>query len=191
MSKLKQFRERQNLTQEELFQSSGISVRTIQRIEAGIRPKGHTLKALSKALDISAKELLDDDSAIESTPTSDTVSHDIQAEPPVDYSRIKLINLSSVLFVVIPPLNILAPFVLAKVFRQENTLSKQIISLQILYTILAPVLFMLAILLKPGRSFTVLVMVLIVIGNIFLIIRNLSEIDRNQKLRYKLSFSIL
>ncbi|WP_374364877.1 helix-turn-helix domain-containing protein [Cloacibacterium sp.] len=58
MSKLKQIREQQNLTQEELAEKSGISVRTIQRIESGTEPKGHTLKALSKSLEISQNELL-------------------------------------------------------------------------------------------------------------------------------------
>jgi len=35
MSKLKRIREEQHLTQEELSANSGISVRTIQRIESG------------------------------------------------------------------------------------------------------------------------------------------------------------
>jgi transcriptional regulator with XRE-family HTH domain len=48
MSKLKQIREQQNLTQEELAEKSGISVRTIQRIESGTEPKGHTLKHFPK-----------------------------------------------------------------------------------------------------------------------------------------------
>jgi transcriptional regulator with XRE-family HTH domain len=34
MSELKKIREKQNLTQEELAEKSGLSVRTIQRIEA-------------------------------------------------------------------------------------------------------------------------------------------------------------
>ena len=41
-----------NLTQEELSEKSKISVRTIQRIEAGTEPKGHTLRALARALDV-------------------------------------------------------------------------------------------------------------------------------------------
>ena len=45
MSKLKKYRQKLNLTQKELAQSTNISIRTIQRIEAGQQPKGHTLKA--------------------------------------------------------------------------------------------------------------------------------------------------
>lgn len=39
MSKLKQIREQQRLTQEELAEKSGISVRTIQQIESGVSSK--------------------------------------------------------------------------------------------------------------------------------------------------------
>jgi len=46
MSRLLEFREKLNLTQEELSEKSGVSVRTIQRIEAGKEPRGYTLKTL-------------------------------------------------------------------------------------------------------------------------------------------------
>ena len=57
MSKLVEHRDKLNLTQEELSKKSGISVRTIQRIESGIEPKGYTLKALAKSLNIKESEL--------------------------------------------------------------------------------------------------------------------------------------
>ncbi|MGC4129759.1 MAG: helix-turn-helix transcriptional regulator [Bergeyella sp.] len=41
MPQLKLIRKQQHLTQEELSEQSGISVRTIQRIEAGTLRKGH------------------------------------------------------------------------------------------------------------------------------------------------------
>ena len=50
-----------NLTQEELSEKSKISVRTIQRIEAGTEPKGHTLRALAQALDIEEYAARQDD----------------------------------------------------------------------------------------------------------------------------------
>ena len=58
MSRLKAFREQQNLTQEELSKKSGISARTIQRIETGKEPKGHTRRVLAQALEIEENELL-------------------------------------------------------------------------------------------------------------------------------------
>ncbi|MBL4569272.1 MAG: helix-turn-helix transcriptional regulator, partial [Flavobacteriaceae bacterium] len=93
MSKLLYYREKLNLTQEELSNTSGISVRTIQRIEAGTIPKGHTLKVLAAALQIKENQLLK-----KNEPLND-----------LDYTACKLINLSSLLFVFIPPLNILFP----------------------------------------------------------------------------------
>ena len=52
MNKLLKYREKLNLTQQQLSKKSNISVRTNQRIEAGQELKGHTLEALSKALEI-------------------------------------------------------------------------------------------------------------------------------------------
>ncbi|WP_394974852.1 helix-turn-helix domain-containing protein [uncultured Croceitalea sp.] len=50
MSHLLKYREQLNFTQEQLAAKANISVRTIQRIEAGKKLKGHILEAISKAL---------------------------------------------------------------------------------------------------------------------------------------------
>ena len=190
MSKLKRIREQQHLTQEELSANSGISVRTIQRIESGVIPKGHTLKALAKALNLQKNELLADFKAETITEATNTVQDDPLLKP-IDFQKMKLINLSSVMFVMLPPLNIIVPLVLSRLFKQDNIISKQIISLQILWTVLAPIVFILGILLKLGRSFTIVLIAAIVLSNVSLILLNLAEIDRNKKLRFRLKFSIL
>lgn len=189
MSRLKQLREQRNLTQEELSEQSGISVRTIQRIESGTKPKGHTLKTLAVALKIKENELLSFENINEIT--EEKVTEISENETAIEYSKIKLINLSSIVFVVLPPLNILAPILFSYIFKQRNFLTKQIISLQIFWTILAPIVFMIGIFLKLGRSFTIILLISIVLSNIFLILRNSAEIDRNKKLHYKLNFSII
>lgn len=51
-------REEQNLTQTELAEKSGVSLRTVQRIEAGNIPKGFTLKALAGALEVDPEDLV-------------------------------------------------------------------------------------------------------------------------------------
>lgn len=191
MSRLKILREKKNLTQEELSEKSGISVRTIQRIESGITPKGHTLKALSKTLEISEVELTGKTEENRVVEKPEELIDKSQTEMGIDFQKIKLINLSSILFVLLPPLNILVPLLLFYALKQKNHVTRQIISLQIIWTILAPIIFMLGILLKPGRSFTIVILILIVLSNVFLILRNLSEIDRNKRLRYKLNFSII
>lgn len=191
MSKLKIVREQKNLTQEELSEKSGISVRTIQRIESGIAPKGHTLKALSKTLEILETELTDKTEGNRVVEKPEELIVKSQTEIGIDFQKIKLINLSSILFVMLPPLNILVPLLLFYALKQKNHLTRQIISLQIIWTILAPIIFMLGILLKLGRSFTIVILIIIVLSNVFLILRNLSEIDRNKRLRYKLNFNII
>ena len=191
MSKLKQIREQQRLTQEELAEKSGISVRTIQRIESGSVPKGYTLKTLATILQISENELLH----VEEETSEEIINQPIEDlvidSNNIDYQKVKLINLSSVLFIVLPPLNILFPLILSFALKQQNHLTKQIISLQIFWTILAPIVFMLGIFLKLGRSFTIVLLLGIILSNVFLILRNLAEIDRNKRLCYKLKFNII
>lgn len=188
--KLKNIRESQNLTQEELSEKSGISVRTIQRIEAGQEPKGYTLRVLAQTLEISEKELQNTSSETE---ISQSIVHQPNNEKTeeIDFSKVKLINLSSLPFVVLPVLNIVVPVILMYVLKMKYPIIKQIISVQILWTIIAPIVFMIGIFLKLGRQFTLALIVVIILSNIFIIIRNAMEIDRGEKLYYRLNFSFL
>ncbi|MEJ5049773.1 helix-turn-helix domain-containing protein [Chryseobacterium culicis] len=190
MSKLKTLREQKNLTQEELSERSKISVRTIQRIESGTEPKGHTLRALAQTLEIDESLLLKEEVII--FPENNEVTTEVAEEPEtINYSLVKMINLSSLLFVIVPPLNILAPFLLMFFMKQRNTLTKQIVSLQMFWTAMAPIVFMLGIFLKLGKEFTLILMILIVLSNVLMILRNAAEIDRKKKLYFKLKFSML
>jgi len=55
------YRKNHGYSQEELSQFSGISLRTIQRIEKGtVHPRGYTLRALSESLKIELSELKSD-----------------------------------------------------------------------------------------------------------------------------------
>lgn len=191
MSRLKQIREQQNLTQEELSEKSGISARTIQRIEAGTLPKGHTLKMLARSLEIQESDLLANDVTIEPNTVSENDNGARTDIIDTNFSKIKLINLSSILFVVLPPLNILVPLLLSYLFKQKNEITKQIISVQILWTILAPIVFMLGIFLKLGSAFTLVLMITIVLSNIIIILINASGIDQKRKLHIKLNFNII
>jgi transcriptional regulator with XRE-family HTH domain len=192
MSKLKAIREQKNLTQEELSEKSKVSVRTIQRIEAGTEPKGYTLKTLAQALEIEEFALLQD--IPREVPEADEVETKVEEEPipiSVNYSYIKIINLSSLLFTLLPPLNIFVPLLLMFTMKQRNSLVRQIISVQIIWTIMAPIVFMLGIFLKPGPKLTLVLMIIIILSNIFVILRNAAEIDRCKKLYYKLNFNMI
>lgn len=179
MSNLKKIREKHNWTQEELTEKSGISVRTIQRIEAGTEPKGQTLKILSRALGVEENELLERQ----------------VAPKEMNLTLIKFINLSSLPFAVFPPANIILPLLIMFAKKHFNPLTKQIVSLQILWTILSVILFMLTSFMKNwfsfGGRFSLMVMVILVLSNVFIILRNTAEIDRKGKLYFRLSFSII
>jgi len=176
MSELLTYREQANLTQTELSQKSGISVRTIQRIEAGTQPKGHTLKALAKALDIEEASLRKQQSA----------SH--------NFELIKLINLTSLLFF-IPLGNIFVPLGLMRWKKEENSLTRQIVSIQILWTISSVVLTLITPFVKKWMSLSnqsiIVVMMLCILANLFIVIRNAVEIDRNQRLYINLNFNFI
>jgi transcriptional regulator with XRE-family HTH domain len=168
MNQLKSVRERKNLTQEEVAEQSGLSVRTIQRVEAGAALKGYTLKTLAQTLDVNEQTLLGMD-----------------ALPPA----LKWINLSSLLL--LPPLNMLAPWLLARYLKVKHPVVGQLISLQVFWTIMAPIVFFLGIFLKLGNGFTMVLMCGIVLSNVALILWNAYGLDQKGKLSIKLNFNIL
>lgn len=178
MSNLLLYREKLNLTQEELAEKSGISVRTIQRIEAGTQPKGFTLKALSKALEIDSKLLLENYSKQEK----------------LNYSLIKLINLSCLLFV-IPFANIIVPLLIMYQKKQINSFTKQIISIQILWTISVAFLIFISPFIQRlfsiENSLILIVLMLSIVSNLYIIIRNVISLDKQKNLHIKLNFSFL
>lgn len=178
MSKLFEYREKLNYTQDELSEKSGISVRTIQRIEAGANLKGHTLKAIATALDVNPSEL------------NSTTEKDIQ----YNYPLIKLINLSSLLFF-IPFANILTPLLIMHLKKGVNTITKQIVSVQILWTIIFTLSFFITQILQNwlslNKQLTLVVLMVCILSNIYIIIRNVLEIDKNKQLRIKLNYSII
>lgn len=191
MSELKKIRELKNLTQEELAEKSGLSVRTIQRIEAGVQPKGYTLKALALSLGVPETDLripeiqIKKETEIEETPGIP------EKEKSVNFTLVKLINLSSIPLAWFPVANVLPPLLIMLFTKEKSTIVGQIISLQIFLAIISPVVFMIAALFKPGHSVVLTVMILLVLMNMYIILRNAYEIDRKGKLCYKLNFSIL
>lgn len=64
---LKQRRLEKNWSQEQLADISGVSSRTIQRIENGAKPGLETLKALAAGLEVSVADLQEEGSADEAT----------------------------------------------------------------------------------------------------------------------------
>lgn len=127
MPTLKQIREQKNLTQTELAEKSKLSLRTIQRIEAGNTPKGFTLKTLADTLEIEPEKLI--------FPTETTSTE-----------RTKLINLSVLLGLIIPYGGIIFPLILT--YKTTDALNKElgksIVSVQILLAVLLSVLLIIS-----------------------------------------------
>jgi transcriptional regulator with XRE-family HTH domain len=60
-TRLREWRLRRLLTQEELAEKAGVGVTTIVRIEAGQGARISTLRKLAQALDITAEQLMGDE----------------------------------------------------------------------------------------------------------------------------------
>ena len=190
MSALKRIRETKNLTQEELAQKSGLSVRTIQRVEAGMLPKGYTLKALARTLDIPEEDLLNIkivQQEIETVELPGTITENYSA----NLALAKIINLCSIPVAWLPIANFMVPLLIMFFTKEKSRIIKQIISLQIILSIVCPVIFMIVALLKLGSRAVIITMVLLVLSNIYIILRNAYEIDKKGCLYYKLNFSFL
>ena len=179
MSKLLELREKLNLTQEELAKKAKISVRTIQRVESGAEPKGYTLEALSKALGVPKTDLLTKENE------SDRMNKNL----------LKYINLSSILLLVIPFGSIVAPLLVMFWKKEFNTITKKIVSIQILWTVSTFILVFASSFLKNWfslsnqvTSFTILVLIIL---NLSIILRNTLELERSNKLFIDLKFSLL
>jgi transcriptional regulator with XRE-family HTH domain len=179
MSKLLDIRQKLNLTQEDLFERSGISVRTIQRLEAGTIPKGYTLKALAKALSVPEEQLVDQGKVV--------VAEDV--------TSLKWINISALPFVICPPLNVIAPLLLMFAMKHFTPLTKKILTIQIVWSLLAGVLIMMVMILNDvfaiRGQYMILLPVVWLLVNAFIILRNAAAIDKSKSLSIDLKFSLI
>ena len=120
--RLKELRSRKGLSQEQLAENSGLSLRTIQRIENGeTEPRGETLKRLMNALDAAPDDLMDWN-IVE------------------DKGFLTALNLSALGFLFFPLLGILIPLILwiskKDKIKNVNETGKTILNFQITWTIL-------------------------------------------------------
>lgn len=127
-SKVKLLREQKNLTQTELAEKSGLSLRTIQRIESGQSLKGFTLKAIAQTLEIEPENLFS------------------KEEENIQIDRAKHINLSALSGLIIPFGGIIFPAILT--YRTQDSvnreLGKSVIGVQIILAFVISVLLILS-----------------------------------------------
>jgi XRE family transcriptional regulator, regulator of sulfur utilization len=123
---LKAVRHAKSFSQQRLADASGVSIRTIQRIEKGLSVgSAYTVDALAKALDVEIKELLTQNSSNQSL-----------KEENIDWLR--LMNLSSLSVILIPLFNILMPLIIFWKNRSQGThnrYARKILNFQILWTL--------------------------------------------------------
>lgn len=127
-TKVKTLREQKNLTQTELAEKSGLSLRTIQRIESGQSIKGFTLKAIAQTLEIEPENLFS------------------KEEENIQIDRAKFINLSALSGLIIPFGGIIFPAILT--YRTQDSvnreLGKSVIGVQIILAFVISVFLILS-----------------------------------------------
>lgn len=111
--RVKDLRSRKGYSQEELAEKSGLSLRTIQRIENGeTEPRGDTLKRLVATFDVSPDEIVDW-AVLE------------------DYGYLMALNFSALCFIVMPLLGVLVPLVIW-IARKDKVKSLNIVARDLL-----------------------------------------------------------
>jgi XRE family transcriptional regulator, regulator of sulfur utilization len=98
-------RKSKGLTQEELAGRTGLTVRTIQRIESGESvPRSYTLKAIAQALD----------TPFESFTLKEAATGGVTEDPQAARDALQLLNLSSFFYIIIPYVHFLVPMNMLK-----------------------------------------------------------------------------
>lgn len=120
--RIKVLRNRKGFSQEELSEKTGLSLRTIQRIENGeTEPRGDSLKRLASSLDVSPDEIID-------------------WVVKEDSGFLISLNLSALSFIVFPLLGILIPLIIwvskKDKIKSINETAKDILNFQITWSIL-------------------------------------------------------
>ncbi len=119
--KVKEIRIKKGLSQEQLADSAGLSVRTIQRIENGeTAPRGDTLRQLAISLDVSQNDILD-------------------WKIERDENILVILNLSQLGFIAFPLLGIIIPLAIWILKKDKvesvDKLGKSILNFQITWAI--------------------------------------------------------
>ena len=178
-SKVKILREQKNLTQTELAEKSGLSLRTIQRIESGQSLKGFTLKAIAQTLEIEPENLFS------------------KEEENIQIDRAKHINLSALSGLIIPFGGIIFPAILT--YRTQDSvnreLGKSVIGVQIILAFVISVLLILSPFIQHWFSirfplFLVPLMAFIIL-KLWIVIKNGISLNQTNQLSIKLKNNFL
>ncbi|RSK48058.1 helix-turn-helix domain-containing protein [Hymenobacter rigui] len=154
-------RKSKGLSQEVLAEQSGVSLRTIQRVEQGeTEPRGYTLQALAAALDVPLEAFRPEPEPALPIPPAPPVVVPTTLRSDPDF--LQLLNLSALSFLVLPLLNILVPWWLWRARRHTTAhvaeVGRRVLGFQILWQVgsfFAFMLILVAQLLLAGAHRTV------------------------------------
>lgn len=171
---IKNYREKLGVTQADLAQQTGLSLRTIQRLETSNKvPKGHTLTVLSAAFSLETSTLQNEFQNLDHSKSSDTLS-------------IKFINLSALACVGIPFGNIILPVILWNKKRHSKVVDevgRKIINFQILWSIMLCISMSISpflnLYLLPSKPLIFIVLALAFLLNFIVIGFTATSINRN------------
>lgn len=177
-NRLRSLRESKNMTQAELAGKSGLSLRTIQRIEAGSILKGYTLNTLAKTLDTEPENLLPDN-------------------PGKDIARAKKINRSALFGLVLPYGNIIFPLILTYKTNDElnKELGQQIVSVQILLSAILSVTMIISPFIQKALLITfplfLIPLITLIVIKLYIIIRNGMSLNQQKNLYFRLRINFI
>ncbi|RFP65038.1 XRE family transcriptional regulator [Hymenobacter lapidiphilus] len=136
-------RKSKGFSQELLAEHSGVSLRTIQRVEqGGTMPRGHTLNALATALSVSLEDFRAEPAPVVAPlfPADAAAPAAAPAERSAlrsDPDFLQLLNLSALSLLVLPLLNIIVPLVLwrrrGQHIRHAAEVGRRVVGFQILW----------------------------------------------------------
>lgn len=174
--RVKELRVKKGLSQEQLADVTGLSLRTIQRVENGETiPRGDTLKRLAIALQVSPDEL-------------------IEWQVIEDKNVLIMLNLSQFGFIAFPLLGIIIPLAIwiikKDIIKSVDELGKSIlnfqISLMIIFFLLCIITFVFI-----GAMAIFIWIIVAYIFNIIMITLNTIKVKKNKNVVYVPSFKFL
>lgn len=186
-SKLAIYRRKKGLTQEHLAELSGVTTRTIQRIEKGsVVPHIQTLKILAGCLEIDPELLMDGPEGSVERPQQQQQQQDLKSNSSI----VPLFHLAALIGLSLPILNIILPFVLWLLIRHQNheydRQGKQVLNFQLsMSMLLFPAIGVMVWYFPLGFPLTAIIYVFMVIMTLVNVYRSVKVIPVNYPLSYR------
>ena len=176
-------RKQKHLTQEQLSESSGVAVRTIQRIEnAKVEPHVQTLTLLAQSLEIEVQELS----------YSPVAAIDVSQSITTSKKWLLLLHLLPAVGIIIPFANVVFPLILWAYKRDESpqldAQGRAVINFHLTITL---VLILGLTLLVLYFYVGLVLLLLTVVGALLSVFRNTQRVLQNRPCRYPLSLKFL